>query len=306
MSTRQPSRVVFVGNIPYGLTEEQITDLFAGAGRVVSFRLVYDRETGRPKGFGFAEFPDYDSAASAVRNLNDHEIMGRKLRVDFSNETGNDDDKDGTAPQSYAAPSNGNAPIAAPAPTASSSLLPPLPKGTELNPGQSAFETINQTLQTLSPAQLLDILQSMKQLATNDPARAIELLDKAPQLSYAIFQALLIMGLVPPEAIHSVLEPGSAIPPLGVPVGPPPSAAYGGFPGATSTPPVAVGGYAPPHVAPAPAPAPASAPGAPPGQDELIEQLLSLPQDVIDNLPENEKAQVLALRAQFAGMQQRR
>jgi len=41
------------------LTEEQITDIFAGAGRVLNFRLVYDRETGRPKGFGFAEFPDY-------------------------------------------------------------------------------------------------------------------------------------------------------------------------------------------------------------------------------------------------------
>lgn len=76
MSSRQPSRVVFVGNIPYGecrdvaaicalltpcagLTEEQITEIFSGAGRVTNFRLVYDRETGRPKGFGFAEFPDY-------------------------------------------------------------------------------------------------------------------------------------------------------------------------------------------------------------------------------------------------------
>jgi cleavage stimulation factor subunit 2 len=41
------------------LTEEQITEIFSGAGRVKNFRLVYDRETGRPKGFGFAEFPDY-------------------------------------------------------------------------------------------------------------------------------------------------------------------------------------------------------------------------------------------------------
>lgn len=41
-----------------GLTEEQIVDIFSSAGKVVSFRLVYDRETGRPKGFGFAEYPD--------------------------------------------------------------------------------------------------------------------------------------------------------------------------------------------------------------------------------------------------------
>lgn len=86
MSTRPPSRVVFVGNIPYGkqapasqlttqlanaettpllttiahlgLSEEQITDIFSDAGKVERFRLVYDSETGRPKGFGFAEYPD--------------------------------------------------------------------------------------------------------------------------------------------------------------------------------------------------------------------------------------------------------
>lgn len=70
---------------------------------------MYDRETGRPKGFGFAEYPDSgrshalfkdkqvlipgppDSAASAVRNLNDYEIMNRKLRVDFSNDGAEDE-----------------------------------------------------------------------------------------------------------------------------------------------------------------------------------------------------------------------
>lgn len=41
-----------------GLSEEQITDIFSRAGKVLNFRLVYDRETGKPKGFGFAEYPD--------------------------------------------------------------------------------------------------------------------------------------------------------------------------------------------------------------------------------------------------------
>lgn len=41
-----------------GLSEEQISDIFSSAGKVLNFRLVYDRETGRPKGFGFAEYPD--------------------------------------------------------------------------------------------------------------------------------------------------------------------------------------------------------------------------------------------------------
>lgn len=41
-----------------GLTEEQITEIFSSAGKVERFRLVYDSETGRPKGFGFADYPD--------------------------------------------------------------------------------------------------------------------------------------------------------------------------------------------------------------------------------------------------------
>jgi RNA recognition motif-containing protein len=44
-----------------GLTEEQIIRIFSSAGKVLNFRLVYDRDTGRPKGFGFVEFPDSGS-----------------------------------------------------------------------------------------------------------------------------------------------------------------------------------------------------------------------------------------------------
>merc|ERR1740128_549702 len=69
-SQEQPARMtsVFVGNIPYGVTEEQLKDIFSEAGPVVSFRIVYDRETGRPKGFGFCEFKDVDSAQTAMRS----------------------------------------------------------------------------------------------------------------------------------------------------------------------------------------------------------------------------------------------
>jgi cleavage stimulation factor subunit 2 len=89
MSTRPPSRVVFVGNIPYGnimvspilipstrltfhhqgLSEEQITDIFSSAGKVERFRLVYDSETGKPKGFGFADYPDTGRSSSLTMTL---------------------------------------------------------------------------------------------------------------------------------------------------------------------------------------------------------------------------------------------
>ncbi|KAH8885098.1 hypothetical protein GQ53DRAFT_729408 [Thozetella sp. PMI_491] len=297
MSTRPPSRVVFVGNIPYGLSEEQISEIFSSAGRVLNFRLVYDRETGRPKGFGFAEFPDPDSAASAVRNLNDYEIMGRKLRVDFSNEGGNDDDnrdRDGgasaNANSGYGHGQNGYS-------GAPGNSIPPLPAGKDLPPGVSATDSISRTLNTLPPAQLLDILSQMKALAVNDPARCTELLNQAPQLSYAVFQSLLLMGLVSPNAINSVLEDGPAPPPA-QPIG------YGGGYN-TATPPVA-GGYAPP---PAPVHAalpPVALPAAAPGQDpnELLQAVLGLPDEMINQLPEVERQQVLALRAQFASQAQ--
>ncbi|KAK0617892.1 hypothetical protein B0T17DRAFT_591839 [Bombardia bombarda] len=302
MSTRQPSRVVFVGNIPYGLTEEQITEIFSGAGRVVNFRLVYDRETGRPKGFGFAEFPDYDSAASAVRNLNDYEIMNRKLRVDFSNEPSGDGDdnnrdRDGGNPNSntagYSQPANGNANNAA-APAGASSTLPPLPRGKDLPPGVTCTDAISATLNALPAAQLLDILQQMKTLATTDPARATELLNQAPQLSYAIFQALLIMGLVSGDAINSVLD-GSAPPPPNAPVGgipPIPTPIAYGYPGATGTPPVATGGVA-------------QAPPPTQDQDALMRAVMELPQETIDQLPEAERQQIMALRASYGAPQRR-
>lgn len=52
-----------------GLTEEQITDIFSSAGKVERFRLVYDPETGRPKGFGFADYPDTGMDDSSPQKL---------------------------------------------------------------------------------------------------------------------------------------------------------------------------------------------------------------------------------------------
>lgn len=300
MSTKPPSRVVFVGNIPYGLSEEQITDIFSRAGKVLNFRLVYDRETGKPKGFGFAEYPDNDSAASAVRNLNDTEIMGRKLRVDFSNEKPSTADIDdgppgganGSGANSYQQQHQQEQPPS----------LPPLPPGKDLPAGVSATDAISRTLRTLPPAQLLDILQQMKTMSAADPARATELLSQAPQLSYAIFQALLLMDLVSPDAIHSVVEPGVAVPPPAAAVAHGPYAAYQQQLVSNNTPPVTMP-YPPPTAAAPPSAAQTPAPPAagPQDTDALMQQVLALPQSTIDQLPEAERAQIMALRASLMG-----
>ncbi|EEB08850.1 mRNA cleavage and polyadenylation specificity factor complex subunit Ctf1 [Schizosaccharomyces japonicus yFS275] len=75
--------VVFVGNIPYDATEKQMADIFHQIGTVRSFKLVLDPETNQPKGYGFCEFHDPETAASAVRNLNNFPFGARKLRVEF-------------------------------------------------------------------------------------------------------------------------------------------------------------------------------------------------------------------------------
>lgn len=240
--------------------------------------------------------------------------MNRKLRVDYSTEgrVGEEDDKTGPTNNvsgmgTYTQHTNGaaqptqySAPQALPA-----GSIPPLPPGKELPPGVSFHDAISRTLHTLPPAQLLDILSQMKQLATTDPARATELLNQAPQLSYAIFQSLLLMGLVSPEAIHSVVDTTAPPPVQATPVGypQPPMPGYPGM--ATNTPPV-VAPYAPPPPQPSQAsyaPTPAAAPPAQ-DPDQLLKMVMELPQATIDQLPEGERQQIMALRAQF--MTQRR
>ncbi|KHJ77048.1 hypothetical protein OESDEN_23332, partial [Oesophagostomum dentatum] len=82
----QPSRFsVYVGNIPYQTTEESIGNYFSQAGNVTNVRIVYDRETGRPKGFGFCEFADEAGAQNAVNTLNGADFNGRSLRVNWAN-----------------------------------------------------------------------------------------------------------------------------------------------------------------------------------------------------------------------------
>ena len=70
---------LYVGNLPFSATEDEVRDLFAQHGTVLSVNLVNDRETGRPRGFGFVEMEDI---AAAVQALNGTDFGGRTLRVD--------------------------------------------------------------------------------------------------------------------------------------------------------------------------------------------------------------------------------
>lgn len=71
---------IYVGNLPFTATEEELSELFAQHGEVHTVDLISDRQTGRPRGFGFVEM-DEDAADAAITALDGTEFGGRTLRV---------------------------------------------------------------------------------------------------------------------------------------------------------------------------------------------------------------------------------
>lgn len=72
---------IYVGNIPYSITEEQMSDVFSEYGTVKRVYLPTDRETGRMRGFGFVEMASETEEDKAIETLDGAEWMGRELRV---------------------------------------------------------------------------------------------------------------------------------------------------------------------------------------------------------------------------------
>jgi RNA recognition motif-containing protein len=75
------SRKLYVGNLSYETSEDQLRDLFATTGSVESVQLMRDRETGRARGFGFVEMTSEADAQNAIAQLNDKAVGGRTLTV---------------------------------------------------------------------------------------------------------------------------------------------------------------------------------------------------------------------------------
>lgn len=247
-------------------------------------------DTGKSKGFGFADFQDADSAANAVRNLNDFEIEGRKIRVDWPH----NNEKDSVPANYDQTTASGADGFQPPGPNA----LPPLPPGVDLPPNLRATDAISQTLSNLSPPQLLDVLTQMKALAISDSARATSLLKTAPQLSFAIFQALILMNLVDPKVLAQVVEQ-AARPPQAAAVPPP-------QPTPQQYPPPMVPGQVPARPPPPPQqyappvqqqPPPQAQPQL--SQQEMIQQILAMDQRTIDSFSPTERAQIMQIRAQM-------
>ncbi|XP_067313448.1 cleavage stimulation factor subunit 2 isoform X2 [Pseudorasbora parva] len=185
-------RSVFVGNIPYEATEEQLKDIFSEVGLVVSFRLVYDRETGKPKGYGFCEYQDQETALSAMRNLNGREFSGRALRVDNAASEKNKEELKS---------------LGTGAPIIES------PYGDGCTP-EEAPESISRAVASLPPEQMFELMKQMKLCVQNSPQEARNMLLQNPQLAYALLQAQVVMRIVDPEIALKMLHRPAVVQPI--------------------------------------------------------------------------------------------
>jgi RNA recognition motif-containing protein len=84
--SRTISSKVFVGNLAFQSTKEELQELLSAAGTIRDVYLPSDRATGRPRGFAFVEFTTDQEAQAAIEQFNDYEFAGRKLRVNSADD----------------------------------------------------------------------------------------------------------------------------------------------------------------------------------------------------------------------------
>lgn len=75
------AKKLYVGKLPYSVTDSKLEEIFSEVGKVVSATVIADRDTGQSKGFGFVEMEKDKDAEEAIKKLNDTEIEGRKIVV---------------------------------------------------------------------------------------------------------------------------------------------------------------------------------------------------------------------------------
>ena len=78
---------LYVGNLSYAVTQDDLTELFSQAGKVESAVVVTDKFSGQSRGFGFVEMADANEAAQAISTLNDTDLKGRRIKIDEARAT---------------------------------------------------------------------------------------------------------------------------------------------------------------------------------------------------------------------------
>lgn len=324
---QQQKHDIFVGNLAFNTTEEQLHQAFSEIGRIIKVRLVTDMETGKPRGFAFVEFEDPQAALSAIRNMNDYELNGRRVRVNFSNSSHLEalagklgmDLSQQTQQRGQSS-------------TATSASAP----------SSAGTNAVSDALKAMSKGEMYDVVAKFKEVADRDPDEARRILSGHPQLPEAILFLMSKLdmvqtavpidggagagaGAVLPPAPVAVAAAGRAADPrarkdpraaavadpraVAAPAPPPPPRADPRArvdPRARAPPPPM--GMPPPYGAPPPPPQtglppppPPAAPGVANLDPALIQQVMSLTPQQISQLPPDKQQSILALRQQIQG-----
>jgi len=260
------SPCVFVGNIRYDATEQQLIEFLSAAGEVINFRIAYDRDTGKQKGYGFCEYKDFHQAQSAIRNLNGADFHGRSIRVD----------------------------------NAEADSLRKGQKVGKSRPKTSNKKTVDEItsiVEDLTQEEKVEILQQMKQLINDNEQGAKDLLMENPQLAQALLLIQMSFDLVKADDIRQLTE--DANPTAATNLRPTPQVS-------ASRPAVRqpIGGSMPQaHFPPQPQVTAQIAATLPKSQQEVLKKVLKLPEAEIAKLPPSLQAQVRQLRIQLANEQ---
>lgn len=312
---------VFVSDIPFDLTEDKVRQLLNTAGRIVNFRLVYDKEKQRHKGYAFVEYETSDEANKAVQTLNRMQLLGRQLRVSISrdnrsggnqqqrqfqgNQGGADqygqDRRDRHGQQNNYNNNNqgrryGNQGYQNQPPQHSSRR--------EVVTSLVVDDEISRTLSQFPPEQIVELLSTMKSLIKDNPAQAKDVLLSNPNLAYCVAQALLLMGIADSNVISQVVaahQQQSANPSA-------PEPTYTASPQLAPPPPVSGPGPSAPYQRQAPDVSQRPPQQQPPSQQpadpqfEMVRKILELSEEQVNQLPADQQAQVRAIKQQYGHM----
>ena len=167
----------------------------------MSLKLIQDPSTGKPRGFGFCEYEDAETAMSACRNLAGRELNGRPLRIDSAMNAPGENMR-----------STVNVPTGPIEPPVHGQPVPP----------ENAPEAITKAVASLPPEQMFELMKQMKWCIQYNPNETRQLLLHNPQLAYALLQAQVVMKIVDLDTAQKLLHRTPRGQPLQMESHPPP------------------------------------------------------------------------------------
>lgn len=175
--TMDVARSVYIGNIPFDYTEEQVMEIAQSVGPVSDLKLLFDPLTGKSKGYAYVRYGDHETASSAVRNLNYMNLGNRYLKCSLSSDE-----------QSF--PEMGVA-----------EKLPSLPLGSQIYGNQNAQQAISASLSSLDQQSAYQLMREAKRMSIENPPLMKKLLDQCPQLSHALVETSLLVNITNKDLI---------------------------------------------------------------------------------------------------------